>query len=87
MCRLSVALASVASLLLSDCAGSSPPLRPTISSSSSTSPKGETGLAYSVECGEDLGACYKHVGEFCPSGHTILSHATQPHDTLSFECK
>lgn len=82
-----VALTSAACLLLGDCARSSPPPPPTISSSNSTSPKGVTGLAYSVECGEDLQVCHNYVRGYCPSGHTILTDATQPHDTLTFECK
>jgi hypothetical protein len=91
MCRLVTRAALVACLLLSGCKGSSPPPSPTISSSSSTSPRGETGLGYSTECRE-LEACYKQAREFCPSGHTMIDQATEHRGqtawhTLTFECK
>ena len=61
-------------------------------------PNGRT--AYSMSCGNRLGACYQKGGEVCPNGYDILDRAsgtvavpygggmvaTQQH-TLTIECK
>ena len=61
-------------------------------------PNGRT--AYSMSCGNRLGACYERAGEVCPNGYDILDRAsgtvaapfrggmvaTQQHN-LAIECK
>ena len=61
-------------------------------------PNGRT--AYSMDCGNDLNACYHKAGEVCPTGYTILDRASgtvavpfggafvaAPQHTLAIECK
>jgi len=65
-------------------------------------PNGKT--AYSMRCsgmGRTLDACYKKAGEVCPSGYTIVDHASgtiavpvtgggmiaAPQHNLAIECK
>lgn len=63
--------------------------------------KGPNGRdAYSMQCGNDSGACYRRAGEVCPSGYDILNQQTGtaavpvqggifavPQYSLQIECK
>jgi hypothetical protein len=60
-------------------------------------------IAYSMRCsgmGRTLDACYKKASEICPSGYTVIDHATgtvavpvnggiiaAPQHNLAIECK
>lgn len=63
--------------------------------------KGPNGrAAFSLECGNNLSACYEKAGEVCPNGYDILDRASgtvavpvrggliaAPQYTLAIECK
>ncbi len=56
--------------------------------------------AYSMDCGNDLNACYQKAGEVCVTGYNIIDRSTgtaavpygraiiaAPQHTLAIECK